>query len=194
MAAEEELFGRVARARDGDITAQSDLVRAYTVRLSAFVRGMIHQPSAVEDIVQITFVKMVRKLRCLREPRMFESWLFTLARNATYDFLRRSQCRIGTVSTEEEDCADAPDPGQPEAVNEVREVIELAMERLTPTQRDLVALIAQGHSHRFIASRLGISAGAVKVRLHRLRRVLRRRAAEVTKRREFAGRAPRLAA
>ena len=193
-AATAELIALVTRAQRGDVAAQSDLVRHYAVRIAAFVRSMFHQPSAVEDIVQIVFVKMVRKLSYLRDPRLFESWLFTLARNSTYDFLRRSQCRIGTVSTEEEDCEDAPDPSQSDAMAEIMEVLELALARLNPEQRKLVALISQGHSHRFIASRLGISAGAVKVRLHRLRRVLRRRAAEFSKLRIFVGKPRRLAA
>ena len=57
-----ELTGVVVRAQRGEMAAQSELVRRYTVRISAFVRPILLQPSSVEDVVQMVFIKMVRRL------------------------------------------------------------------------------------------------------------------------------------
>jgi DNA-directed RNA polymerase specialized sigma24 family protein len=96
-----ELVGLVVRAQRSEMAAQSELVRRYTVRLSAFVRPILFQPSAVEDVVQMVFIKMVRRLTLLRDPAVFESWLFRLARNTAVDFLRRRRCRPTMVSDEQ---------------------------------------------------------------------------------------------
>ena len=162
----------VQRARAGDQAAQSDLVRRYTVRLSAFIRPIILQPSAVEDVVQTVFIKMVRRLGLLREVAMFESWLFALARNTALDFIRRRKCRPVTVS-ETIEFHDAPDTGTAKALAEIMEALEVALLRLSPKDRNLVTLIVQGNSYQTAAAREGLSVGAVKVRLNRVRPFLR---------------------
>jgi len=167
-----ELIQLVARAQGGDLAAQSDLVRRYTPRVAGLVRTIVSQRSAIEDIVQIVCVKMVRSLHLLREPRMFEPWLFALARNASLDVIRRRQRRPEMVSVEQE-FIDAPDLSNPRAVTEIFEALDLALVRLKPTDRRLILLIAQGHSYRTVAQRVGLTTGAVKVRLHRMRPVLR---------------------
>src|SRR3954468_19768427 len=88
-AAADELTQIVRAAEAGDAAAQTELVRLYTRRVTGFVRGIICQPDAIEDVTQMVFIKMFRRLSCLRDPAVFESWLFTLARNTSLDFLRR---------------------------------------------------------------------------------------------------------
>ena len=167
-----ELLAIVRRAKGGDMTAQSELVRRYTTRISGFVRPIIGQPSAVEDVVQTVFIKMVRRLTLLRDPATFESWLFALSRNTALDFIRRRNCRPVTVS-DEGDFRTTPDTNDGQALAEVMEALEHALVRLSPKDRNLVTHIVQGNSYRFAAAREGQSVGAVKVRLNRVRPFLR---------------------
>ena len=167
-----ELAGIVMRAQQGDMAAQSDLVRRYTVRISAFVRPILFQPSIVEDVVQMVFIKMVRRLTLLRDPLVFESWLFKLARNTAVDFLRRRRCRPNMV-WDERQLAEAPDVSSERPVAEIMEALTLALNRLSPTDRNLVNMIVEGNSYRTVAAREGLTVGAVKVRLNRVRPFLR---------------------
>jgi len=167
-----ELLALVERAQAGDLAAQSDLVRRYTVRISAFVRPIILQPSAVEDVVQTVFIKMVRRLTLLRDPMTFESWLFALSRNTALDFIRRRKCRPVTVADDGEFHA-APDTSSTHVLHEIMEALEVALVRLSPKDRKLVTHIVQGNSYSFAAAREGLSVGAVKVRLNRVRPFLR---------------------
>jgi RNA polymerase sigma-70 factor, ECF subfamily len=167
-----ELLRIVVLAQAGDLTAQSELVRRYTRRISGFVRRTIPQRSAVEDLVQTVFIKMVRRLGLLREPQVFESWLFALARNSTLDFLRRRRCRPAMVS-DELAIMMAPAVDSTPAVEEIMTALERALARLTPQDRQLVRLIVQGNSYRTVAEREGLSIGAVKIRMHRVRPFLR---------------------
>ncbi|MCX6955526.1 MAG: sigma-70 family RNA polymerase sigma factor [Verrucomicrobia bacterium] len=167
-----ELTAIVVRAQAGEMAAQSELVRRYTVRLSAFVRPIIFQPSWVEDVVQMVFIKMVRRLTLLRDPAVFESWLFKMARNTAVDFLRRRRCRPMTVSDDQE-LVQIPDTNSDRPVEEIMEALSVALTRLSPKDRNLVTMIVEGNSYRTVAAREGLTVGAVKVRLNRVRPFLR---------------------
>ena len=167
-----ELLEIVVRAQRSEMAAQSELVRRYTVRLSAFVRPILFQPSAVEDVVQMVFIKMVRRLTLLRDPAVFESWLFRLARNTAVDFLRRRRCRPTMVS-DEQTFEQAPDTSSERPVAEIMEALHVALTRLSPKDRTLVTMIVEGNSYQTVAAREGLTVGAVKVRLNRVRPFLR---------------------
>lgn len=47
-----ELIDVVLAARDGDLAAQSELVRRYSRRVAGFLRGILHDRLAVEDLAQ----------------------------------------------------------------------------------------------------------------------------------------------
>lgn len=174
LAAQEraELVAIVVRAQRGEMAAQSELVRRYTVRISAFVRPILFQPSSVEDVVQMVFIKMVRRLSLLRDPAVFESWLFKLSRNTAVDFLRRRRCRPTMVS-DERMFEQAPDTSSERPVAEIMEALTLALTRLSPVDRNLVTMIVEGNSYQTVAAREGLTVGAVKVRLNRVRPFLR---------------------
>ena len=167
-----ELNALVRRAQDDDLAAQSELVRRYRTRISRFIRSIISQPSAVEDVAQNVFIKMSRRLRLLRDPQTFEAWLFTLSRNTAFDFIRTRHCRPITVSSDRQ-LFEAPDTGNPQAVEEIMEALEFALTHLSPIDRTLVGLVVQGHSYSTVAAQAGLTPGAVKARLNRVRPFLR---------------------
>ncbi len=169
-----ELNGIVARAQAGDLDAQSDLVRRYQRRIAGHVRSIIRQPDAIEDVTQTVFIKMVRRLGRLRDVALFECWLFTLSRNTCVDFIRRRRRRPVALATEEElfDVADTAAPSA-SATGEILDELDLALTRLTPVDRKLIGLYVQGNSYRVMAASQGLTPGAVKARLHRVRPFLR---------------------
>ena len=132
--ARSELLEIVRRARAGQADAQAELMRRYSRRLAGFVRGIIRQPDAVEDVVQVAFIKMFRRLSRLRDPAVFESWLFTLARNSALDFIRRRNCRPVTVGIDEQ-VNQVADPRNENAVPEILAALERASARLNPRPR-----------------------------------------------------------
>ena len=162
----------VLKARTGDSAAQSELVHLYTRRVAGFVRAIIRQPDAVEDVTQMVFIKMFRRLSRLRDPAVFESWLFTLARNTGLDFIRRRNCRPNTVGLDEE-INQIADPRDDSAMTEILAALDRALARLNPVDRSLVTQFVAGESYGDIASRAGLSLASVKVRLHRVRPFLR---------------------
>jgi RNA polymerase sigma-70 factor, ECF subfamily len=169
-----ELTLVVLRAREGDLAAQSDLVRRYQRRIAGHVRSLIHQPDAVDDVTQMVFIKMVRRLARLRDPALFECWLFTLSRHTAFDFIRHRRRRPSTVAMEDE-LAEIPDTDRSAATNEIRDELDLALAELTPIDRTLITRYVEGHTYRVMAIEEGLTSAAVKARLHRVRPFLRQR-------------------
>ena len=171
-AAKAELAVLVARAAAGQPAAQSELMQRYLRRIAGFVRTIVRQPDAVDDVTQVVFIKMFRRLGRLRDAGAFESWLFMLARNTALDWLRRQRRRPATVSIDDE-VLEIPDTRQQCATGEIMDALQGALVQLTPQTRTLITMFVQGHSYRTLADREGITLGAVKARLHRARPLLR---------------------
>lgn len=169
----------VQAATAGDPAAQTEIVRTYTRRITGYVRPIILQPDAIEDVTQAVFIKLFRRLPHLRDPTRFEPWLFTLARNAGLDFLRRRKCRPVTVELDLR-AHQVPDLDNPGASAEIHAALDRALVRLKPLDRQLVTAVVAGERYADIAVRTGLSITAVKVRLHRVRRFLRASVGEMT--------------
>ena len=176
----------VRRANAGEPAAQSELMRRYTRRVAGFLRAIIRQPEAVEDVTQMVFIKMFRRLGRLRDPAVFESWLFTLARNTGLDFIRRRRCRPNTVALDDE-VYQIADPSNSGAMREIMAALDRALARLNPLDRSLVVQFVAGETYGNIAARAGLSLATVKVRLHRVRPFLRTWVGEMTDTRQRGG-------
>lgn len=162
----------VVAAGQGDALAQTTLVRDYTPRLAGLIRTIVRQSSAIEDLVQISFIKMLRALPCLRDPAVFEPWLFRIARSTALDHLRRQRCRPVMVADEIE-LMNAAEVRHDEAVTEISEALDRALTHLTPKDQRLMRLLVQGHDYETLARREQLTVGAVKARICRIRGFLR---------------------
>jgi len=182
------IINLVRRADSGDPAAQSELVKRYTRRVTGFVRNIIRQPDAEEDVTQLIFIKMFRRLNRLRDPVVFESWLFTLARNTSLDFIRRRRCRPDTVGWDDA-INQMADPATNDASAEILAALQAALTQLNSTDRNLVQQFVAGDSYNEIAARTGLSLATVKVRLHRVRPFLRTWVGQMTDTRQ-SGRTP----
>jgi RNA polymerase sigma-70 factor (ECF subfamily) len=79
----------IDRIRAGDADAWQSLIETYEGRLSAFVRMRLSDRDAVDDIVQETFLGLLRSLPHYDASRDLESYLFTIAAHKIRDHLRK---------------------------------------------------------------------------------------------------------
>lgn len=166
------LIDLVRRAQREDAAAQAELMQRFQRRIAGYVRSILRQPEWEEDATQTVFIKMFRQLPGLREPAVFESWLFRIARNAALDFRRRRACRPVTVAMDEE-AEVIPAPAAACGLDEIHAALEFAIAQLNPLDRRLVRGFVGGTSYDALARRTGLSLSSVKVRLHRVRPYLR---------------------
>lgn len=156
-----ELIGLVA---DGDHHAFEELHRRYARSVLGIALRRTGDRGRAEDATQETFTSLWRSADRFDPTRgKATSWLFTVARNAIVDGLRRKP--EATVDSP----PDVPEPGQgPDEAAESEWVswrIHRALETLPDKERQLVELAYwSGLSQSEIAAHLGLPLGTVKTR------------------------------
>ena len=168
-----ELIGDVA---DGDRLAFEELHRRYARSVLGIALRRIGDRGRAEDATQDTFASIWRSAARF-DPSRGEatSWLYTVARNAIVDGLRRR--REPPVGEAPEVAAPGPGPDDAAEQGWVAWRVHRALEVLPEQERPLVELAYWGGlSQSEIAEYLGIPLGTVKTRT---RSALRRLADEL---------------
>lgn len=81
----------VERYLAGEKTALDELIRVYTGPLYGFVFLLVHERDTVEDILQDTFLKVWRGIGRFDQRQSFRTWLYTIAKNTSFDYLKKKK-------------------------------------------------------------------------------------------------------
>jgi RNA polymerase sigma factor (sigma-70 family) len=157
------------------------LFRTASADVYAYVRSLVGDGATADDVTAASFERAYRKRRSF-DPRRGTSrqWLFTIARNASLDELRRRKRSATPMADAGEhgsvviggDAAHGAAADDPAA--ERSDVVRAAIASLAPRDRDLIALkFYAGLSNAEIASTLGISESNAGTRVHRALSALR---------------------
>ena len=175
--------------RSGDPHALAALFEAYADRIYRLALSLLRDPAAAEDIVQETFVSAMTHLDRFEGRSSLGTWLYRVGYNASLDWLRRRK-DLPLPPDEPEDEGDAfPLPRSlvewtltPErrlAEGEIAAELDRAIVGLPESLRVVFLLRDVDElSTQETAEALGLTEGAVKVRLHRARLALREKLAE----------------
>jgi RNA polymerase sigma-70 factor (ECF subfamily) len=178
-------FNLVERCLSGDEAAWETLVRTHTRRVYGFCYRFTGKDSEAQDLTQEVFLRVFRALKSYRSDEgAFATWLARLSRNLLIDHYRRTRQDRATDSIEEqlpmieERTATSARPEGLLAGREASEILQNALQRLSPDLREAVILRdLQEMEYREIAEVLKVPEGTVKSRLNRgraeLARVLR---------------------
>jgi RNA polymerase sigma-70 factor (ECF subfamily) len=170
-------IGLVAKSKKGDAAAMEFLIERYQPRVAGFVLACVGEGQAVDDLCQTIFYKMLLGLPRLEDDEKFESWLFRIARNACVDYLRRRRLRRIFVPWQSGDheLVSVPESTADAADDRRIDLFRRALLRLPQKQRELVALLQDDRlSYEQLAAITNSSVSAVKARLFRARRQLRK--------------------
>jgi len=135
--------------------------------------------TAAEDVVQDVFLEVWRSAATFDGQRGgFRPWLFRLARWRTLNELRRRYRRPRTTQDADQELAeladDDPGPFDLAAAEERRRLVQTALRKLSPPERQAVALaFLEERTHPEVSAALDVPLGTTKTRirsgLHRLR-------------------------
>ncbi|MCX6789783.1 MAG: sigma-70 family RNA polymerase sigma factor, partial [Candidatus Gribaldobacteria bacterium] len=114
----------VKRHLKGDEEALEFLVRRYLKPIYSFVCRNVGDADVAEDITQETFVKMWKNLKKFDQQKNFKSWLFTIAKNSSIDFLRKK--KVTPLSFAEELIAEKGDMVENIAQKDILEAFNIA--------------------------------------------------------------------
>ncbi|AKJ04545.1 RNA polymerase sigma factor CarQ [Archangium gephyra] len=159
---DEELMERFC---DGDQAAFEALFARHAGRVRGFLARMVRDGPLAEDLLQTTFLSVIRARGRYEPGTRFAPWLLTIGANAARDALRRRQ-HVEAYSRESEPAPSSVQPGVGDPG--MRRQLEDALQQLHPDQREAVILSkVEGWSFEEIASMRGISVVAARVRAHR---------------------------
>jgi RNA polymerase sigma-70 factor (ECF subfamily) len=169
-ALDEEL---IAAWKAGDQRAASTLVQRHAPALARFAVSCGARVD-IDELVQDTLVRAFGSLDGFRGESSFRTWLFTIERRLLMDRRRAEKRRPAAIEIQEQDVATAFDPLDDLMANEAQARVRGAMERLTPTQREVFALrVTEGLSYREIAQTVGTTEGAARVHYHNAMRAIK---------------------
>ena len=161
------------RAADGDRAAVATLFRRWHDRLLAQVLRQVSDAELAGDIVQDSFIDLLKGIRGYDPARPFGPWLRTICRNRMLRHLRRTRPGIGSDLLEALVAAEE-DEGAAELDEDCLAALRACLQGLDPDQRQLLRRhYVLGERLVDIAAALACQANALMVRFHRLRKRLR---------------------
>jgi RNA polymerase sigma-70 factor, ECF subfamily len=176
----------IRRIIDGERHLFHELIRPCERSIYLLLFSMLKSEADAEDASQETVLKVFQNLHRFRGEAQFRTWVLSIARNEGLGRLRRLTSR----REESLDAATEDQPGDytPAILTSWREIpidaleqkelstlLRQTIEKLPDIYRNIVILRdIEEMDIRETATVLGISEGAVKVRLHRARAMLQR--------------------
>ncbi len=158
----------VARAKSGDLEALEALYRAFETPVYSLALRMLRNPEDAEDVLQETFLEVVRSIKQYRGEGHLWGWIRQIAASKALMRIRRNQVRA-TEELHEEVAAGPGGSGVPARVD-----LERAFERLSETSRAVVWLHdVEGYTHEEIAEQMGRTVSFSKSQLARAHARLR---------------------
>lgn len=180
MDREQELL-LVARLRAGDADAFDEVHEAFNVRLFNFLARLSNCRDLAEDLVEETWLRLVRHAHRLRPDTRLDAWLFTVARH-----LHVSHCRARLL----EDSRSAEllglwpsgsverTPFELVEAGEAQRRVARALASMPAIYREALVLIGiEGLRPSEAAEVCGVSSAAMRQRLSRARTLLAERLA-----------------
>jgi len=157
------------KVRDGDLDKLGLLFERYKKPLYGFFYGLTRERDLSEDLVQNTFLRILKYRHLFRGEGDFRAWLFHIARNVRHDHHRKDKTknqddvenwkdRLGNHENRSEEWVRADE----------HEMLSMAMARLPEDKREVLLLSKfQENKYEVIGQILGCTESAVKVKVFR---------------------------
>ena len=171
---EHEANDVLSQFQQGDLDAFEILFRMHQRAVYGWILRIVRDPGAAEDLTAETFWRIHRVHARFDPSRGFEGWARRIATHAALDWLRRAR-PDGEPGPRMVDDLPARATGDPTVSAEIRLKTAEAFRRLPAKLRIAATLaVVEEQPHKDVAEAPGISVGAVKLRVFRALRLLRR--------------------
>ncbi len=173
----------VEQSKQGDEEAFGILVQKYKTKVFNLAYSFTRDRENADDLTQEVFIKVYYALERFKFKSGFGTWIYRIAVNHFKDYLRKhakerhiSLEMLGREPSQAEDEIQKKERTQEGA--DRKKLLYQALRSL-PEKHQIILTLRdiQGHSYEEIASILKLSAGTVDSRLHRARKMLRKKIA-----------------
>jgi len=180
MASDDSDATYVHRVQEGSRDAFRVLIERYEGMVFDITHQYADTREDAEDLAQDVFMKAYQRIDDLRNPDRFSSWLYGIALNRCRDYaknVRRNTYAFSRTEQEDADVTAGDAPRQDLQMMQEERGAELwaALEELKPSYSTPFLLkYRDGLTYKAMSDRLDVSVSALKVRVHRARKKLRR--------------------
>jgi len=162
----------VNKSRRGDILAFSALVKKYSNAVCSVAYGVTKDFHAAQDIAQETFLKAFNHLSELQQSERFGSWIYSIARRQSIDYIRKENTEKTTLGRV--DLSASKTPMEQVEASEIQTDVWEALNKLDETNRTILVLF---HFSELTLKEIGhflqMSMSAVESRLRRARNMIK---------------------
>jgi RNA polymerase sigma factor (sigma-70 family) len=173
----------ITAAMAGDRVAFESIYLQYRNMVFAVCQRLVRNPAISEELVQDTFLLVLRKIHLFKGRSQFGTWLYQIARNTALMYLRDQQAKDSNESLAQMQDDDTK-AAQLERILKVQDrSLQLLAERVTlerliakmaPGYRSTLLLHDfHGYEHAEICEIMGVRQGTSKSQLHKGRKRLR---------------------
>jgi RNA polymerase sigma factor (sigma-70 family) len=160
----ERIGGCLVRARDGQTAALDEIVRELNPLLWHVARGEGLSAEEAADVVQTSWLELVRRLHEIRSPQALTAWLITTTRREAWRVRELSRRQAPDAAAQLESVPD-PDPGPGERLltDERDRVLWQHVQRLPERCRKLLRIVAHVSRPDYgtVAEALGMPVGSI---------------------------------
>lgn len=163
----------VERTLDGDREAFAGIVRRHASGLVALCARVVGDRHHGEELAQEALARAYSSLGTWRRDGRFRHWLYRIAMNGCRDYLKAGARAEQPSPFAGEDLVAPRDPERDVADRQLATALEAEVGRLPPAYREAFLLFHGEHmDYEQMRCITGVSVGALKVRVHRARRML----------------------
>lgn len=155
-------------SHEDDTQSFKELYRFYFLRLFHFCLGIVHQKEAAEEIVHNVFLHLWEKRVTLNKIENPDIYLYVSVKNNSLDFLSKKHLKetvdISNISSDF--LLLSSDPEQLLLTEEMRQVLNTAIEQLPPRCKHIFRLIKEdGLKYKEVAAILNLSVKTVEAQM-----------------------------
>lgn len=138
MTRNEELEHVIIGCKRGSSECFGRLVDIYSSRLYGYFYRLTGSKDVSDELLSELFVKLVRKIGSYK-CGSFDGWLFRIASNTFYDYLRGKQRDEKSLKARKDE-VESRSAGTKQADNEAIDKLQIQLEKLDAETRDLIIL------------------------------------------------------
>jgi RNA polymerase sigma-70 factor (ECF subfamily) len=162
----------VEQCRRGDRQAQFALYKHYNRAMYNVCLRMLGQEQDAEDVLQISFVQVFRKLDSFRHESSIGAWIKRIVVNNCINYLKRRKIYFNEWDDNLDPVDETTEPPLPGGVTVP--AIKKAMGQLSEGYRTVFSLYAlEGYDHQEIGDILGVTEATSKSQYCRARKRLK---------------------
>jgi RNA polymerase sigma factor (sigma-70 family) len=152
----------ISAARAGDPRAWEEIVKRFGGTIRAVTRGFRLMPADADDVMQETWLRLLRSIDRIEDPGALKAWLVTTARRESLRSLQRTR----EVPSDHSSLDEHPDPTVPEerlVAEERRRALREAINDLPAKARALLQLLLSKPDCGYdeVSAKLGMPIGSI---------------------------------